>query len=111
MISEKAKNISPSITLEIAGKVAEMIKNGEKIVNLTIGEPDFFTPAQAKLAGISAIANNITKYDVASGNMELKKAICEKLKEENDISYDVNCCIKWCKTFNNKCSFCSIKSR
>ena len=90
MISEKAKNISPSITLEIAGKVAEMVKNGEKIVNLTIGEPDFFTPAQAKLAGISAIANNITKYDVASGNIELKKAICEKLKEENDLSYDVS---------------------
>lgn len=90
MISEKAKNISPSITMEIAGKVAEMIKNGEKIVNLTIGEPDFFTPAYAKLSGIAAITNNITKYDVASGNMELKKAICEKLKEENGLSYDVS---------------------
>ncbi|EJP21807.1 aminotransferase, class I/II [Peptostreptococcaceae bacterium AS15] len=90
MISEKAKNISPSITMEIAGKVAEMIKNGEKIVNLTIGEPDFFTPAYAKLSGIAAITNNITKYDVASGNMDLKKAICEKLKEENGLSYDVS---------------------
>lgn len=90
MISEKAKNISPSITMEIAGKVAEMIKNGEKIVNLTIGEPDFFTPSHAKLSGIAAITNNITKYDVASGNIELKKAICEKLKDENGLIYDTS---------------------
>ena len=66
MISEKAKNISPSITLEIGGKVKAMIASGEKITNLTLGEPDFFTPEKAKQAGISAIENNITKYDIAS---------------------------------------------
>lgn len=88
MISEKAKNISPSITLEIGGKVKSMIANGEKITNLTLGEPDFFTPSEAKLAGIEAISNNITKYDLAGGNLELKKAICEKLKEDNSIVYE-----------------------
>lgn len=87
MISEKAKNISPSITLEIGGKVKTMIANGEKITNLTLGEPDFFTPSKAKLAGIKAITNNLTKYDLSSGNLELKKAICEKLESENNIKY------------------------
>lgn len=88
MISEKAKNISPSITLEIGGKVKTMIANGEKITNLTLGEPDFFTPEKAKKAGIQAIENNITKYDIASGNIELKKAICEKLEDENKVKYN-----------------------
>ena len=88
MISEKAKNISPSITLEIGGKVKAMIASGEKITNLTLGEPDFFTPEKAKQAGISAIENNITKYDIASGNAELKKAICEKLEKENKVKYN-----------------------
>ncbi len=88
MISEKAKNISPSITLEIGGKVKAMIASGEKITNLTLGEPDFFTPEKAKQAGISAIENNITKYDIASGNVELKKAICEKLENENKVKYN-----------------------
>lgn len=88
MISEKAKNISPSITLEIGGKVKAMIASGEKITNLTLGEPDFFTPEKAKQAGISAIENNITKYDIASGNAELKKAICEKLENENKVKYN-----------------------
>lgn len=88
MISEKAKNISPSITLEIGGKVKTMIANGENITNLTLGEPDFFTPEKAKLAGIKAIENNITKYDLASGNLELKKAICEKLSQENNVKYE-----------------------
>ena len=88
MISEKAKNISPSITLEIGGKVKAMIASGEKITNLTLGEPDFFTPEKAKQAGISTIENNITKYDIASGNAELKKAICEKLEKENKVKYN-----------------------
>lgn len=89
MISEKAKNISPSITLEINAKVSKMKSEGEKIINLCIGEPDFFTPEKAKQGGIDAIKNNITKYDVASGNLTLKEEICKKLKEENNIKCSI----------------------
>ncbi len=87
MLSERAKAITPSLTLGISTQVKEMKKAGEKIINLSIGEPDFLTPESAKNGGIEAIKNNQTKYDAASGLLELKKAISRKLKSDNQVAY------------------------
>jgi aspartate aminotransferase len=88
MLAKKLDSITPSFTIGISTKVNEMKKNGIAITNLSIGEPDFFTPERAKEAGIRAIKENKTKYDAAEGLKDLRTAICKKLLEENDLVYD-----------------------
>lgn len=90
MLSNRASNISPSITLGISAKVKELKSKGEAIINLSIGEPDFLTPDKVKAEGIRAIEDNVTKYDAASGNQALKEAVSQKLKEENGLDYEAD---------------------
>ncbi len=90
MLSKKLASVTPSVTIGISTKVNELKKQGVQIVNLSIGEPDFFTPEKAKNAGIKAIQDNKTKYDAAAGVKELREAIVEKLKVENNVSYTVD---------------------
>lgn len=89
MLSKKLTSITPSFTIGISTKVNEMKRNGIAITNLSIGEPDFFTPERAKDAGIRAIQQNKTKYDAAEGLRDFRSAICTKLKEENDLDYTI----------------------
>lgn len=88
MLAKILGNITPSFTIGISTKVNEMKKNGIAITNLSIGEPDFFTPERAKQAGIRAIQENRTKYDAAEGLKDLRIAICKKLKDENALDYE-----------------------
>ncbi len=87
MLSNRVQSLTPSLTLGISTKAKQMKKNGIAVINLSIGEPDFFTPQAVKDAGIAAINNNYTKYDAAAGNLDLRQAICQKLKRENRIDY------------------------
>lgn len=87
MLSNRAKAITPSITLGISSRVKSMKEEGIPVINLSIGEPDFLTPDCAKAGAYDAIEKNLTKYDAATGSMALKKQICEKLKKENGIEY------------------------
>lgn len=87
MLSKKLASVTPSVTIGISTKVNELKKQGAQIINLSIGEPDFFTPEKAKAAGIKAIEDNKTKYDAAAGVKELRDVIVEKLKTENGVSY------------------------
>ncbi len=86
-ISNKIKTISPSPTLAIDTKFKSMKAEGIDVVGFGAGEPDFDTPLHIKEAAIKAINDGFTKYTPASGTMELKKAVCDKLKEENGLSY------------------------
>ncbi len=86
-ISEKAKSISASPTLAIDSKFKQMKQQGIPVVGFGAGEPDFNTPNHIKNAGIEAIKNNITRYTPASGTLELKQAICEKMKKDTGLSY------------------------
>jgi aspartate aminotransferase len=90
MLSKKLSSVTPSFTVGISTKVKELKKQGQDITNLSIGEPDFFTPENVKDAAIDAIKNNLTKYDAASGVLELRQAICKKLKNDNNLDYDAN---------------------
>ena len=94
-LSERAKGIQPSPTLALNAKANAMKKEGIDIVNLTVGEPDFDTPYNIKLAAITAIGPKLedigrgkTKYTNASGMDELKEAICNKLRKNNGLTYE-----------------------
>ncbi len=87
MLSKRALAMTPSMTLGINAKVKTLEAEGKKIIDLSIGEPDFLTPDIAKEAGKAAIDNNMTRYGPASGSLALRQAIAKKLKEENGVEY------------------------
>lgn len=87
-LSERAMNVTPSQTLAISAKAKEMKKNGEDVIIFGVGEPDFDTPAHIKRAAISAIEENFTRYTPASGINELKEAIVEKFRRDNNLDYN-----------------------
>ncbi len=87
MISEKASQIGASPTLKISAKANAMKAEGIDIVDLSIGEPDFFTPDNIKKAGIQAIEENFTRYTTNEGIPELKDAILNRLEEDLGLSY------------------------
>ncbi|WP_091728303.1 pyridoxal phosphate-dependent aminotransferase [Proteiniborus ethanoligenes] len=89
-LSKKALMIYPSVTLEITAKAKEMKEMGINVIGFGAGEPDFNTPENIQNAGIEAIQSGNTKYTATSGIPELKKAICQKLKSENNLDYKTN---------------------
>ena len=86
-LSKKANSISPSITLEITGKANELKAQGVNVMSFAAGEPDFNTPKNIIEASIKAMDDGYTKYTKTSGIVELRKAICKKLHQENNLNY------------------------
>lgn len=86
-ISVRVKSLSPSATLAMSQKSNEMKAKGIDIINLSVGEPDFFTPDHIKEAAKQAIDENFSFYTPVPGYMSLRKAICDKLKNENGIQF------------------------
>ncbi len=84
------KNIKPSPTLAVAAKAAELKAQGHPVINLGVGEPDFDTPENIKLAAIDAINSGYTKYTPVGGLKALKEAIVNKFKRENNLEYSLN---------------------
>ncbi|KIG21630.1 aspartate aminotransferase, partial [Clostridium tetani] len=87
MLSKKGKEISPSVTLAITAKANEMKKDGIDVVGFGAGEPDFNTPENIQNAAIKAMREGYTKYTPVSGVVELKDAIVNKFKKENNLIY------------------------
>lgn len=87
VLSKKAKQISPSLTLDITAKAKKMRAEGIDVIGFGAGEPDFNTPKNIQDAAIKAIEQGMTRYTAASGIIELKQAIVEKLKKENSVTY------------------------
>ncbi len=90
MVSERIKNIGVSPTLKIAAKAISMKAEGVDVINFSVGEPDFPTPQFIKDAGKKAIDKNLTRYTINSGIVPLRQAIAKKLKEENNLEYDIS---------------------
>ncbi len=88
MLSDQAQQIYPSPTLSINSKAKELKEQGFNVISFSQGEPDFDTPDHIKKAAIVAVNNNFTKYTPASGTMELKQAISNKLKRDNNLIYE-----------------------
>lgn len=86
-ISERATKIGASPTLKISAKARAMRAEGLDVIDLSLGEPDFPTPENIKAAGIKAIQQNFTKYTENDGILELRKAVCQRLKEDYGLEY------------------------
>ena len=90
MFSERIGRISPSATLAMTAKAAELRAAGKPVINLSVGEPDFPTPENIRLAGKRAIDEGHTRYTPGGGTLELKKAVVEKLSRDNDLHFDTS---------------------
>jgi len=86
-LSERIQNMSTSATLAMAAKARELRAEGKDIIGLSLGEPDFNTPDYIKDAAIQAIHDNYNSYSPVDGYVELKEAIINKFKRDNNLSY------------------------
>lgn len=86
-LSDRINNLAESQTLAMAKKSRELQAQGKDIISLSIGEPDFNTPDFIKEAAKRAIDNNITRYTPVPGILEVRKAISEKFKRDNNLNY------------------------
>ncbi len=87
-IAKRAMAIKPSPTLATAAKAKAMKAQGIDVLDFGVGEPDFDTPENVKLAGIKAIQSGFTKYTPAGGTDELKEAVIEKFRRDNGLQYE-----------------------
>ena len=89
-LADRVDKIQPSFTLQMATIAAEMRARGESVINFSVGEPDFNTPEHIINAGKKAMDQGYTKYTAGPGMIEFRQAICNKLKRENGLEYDIN---------------------
>ena len=87
-LSKIALAVEPSTTMAIDAMFKQMKAEGQNVIGFGAGEPDFPTPEHIKQAGIQAIEHNETRYTPAAGTIDLRKAICQRLKEDCGISYE-----------------------
>ena len=86
-LSERVQRVKPSPTLAIAATAARLRSEGEDIIGLATGEPDFDTPEHIKVAAIEAIHAGKTKYTAVDGTPSLKEAVINKFKKDNGFDY------------------------
>ncbi len=86
-LADRINKLSESQTLAMTKKARELQAQGKDIISLSIGEPDFDTPQFIKDAAKRAIDNNFTHYTPVAGFPDLRKAISEKFKRDNNLNY------------------------
>ena len=89
-LSDRLQRLAPSATLAMSQKSSEMKAQGIDVINMSVGEPDFNTPDHIKEAAKKAIDNNFSRYSPVPGYPDLRKAIVEKLKNENALDYSTD---------------------
>ena len=87
-LSLRLKNMAESETLAMSQRSRELQTQGIDVINLSVGEPDFFTPDHIKAAAKTAIDDNFSFYSPVPGYLSLRQAICAKLKRENNLDFD-----------------------
>src|SRR5947209_7232887 len=86
-ISERAAQLTPSLTLSIDSKAKAMKAEGIDVCGFGAGEPDFDTPEHIKAAAMASLDGGFTKYTPSSGIPELRQAIADKFLAENKLEY------------------------
>ncbi len=86
-LADKLSRIKPSPTIAVSTKAAELKAAGRDVIGLGAGEPDFNTPEHIIEAAIQAMKDGKTRYTAVAGTPELRQAICDKLKRDNDLTY------------------------
>lgn len=108
----RVQQVKPSPTLAVSAKATQMQAQGLDIINLGTGEPDFDTPLNIKEAAIAAIEAGFTKYTAVDGIPELKQAVRDKFRRDNQLDYQLNqilvsvggkqSCYNLCQAYLNK---------
>lgn len=88
MLSEKVQAMEESATIRMAQKARDLASKGVNVISLSLGEPDFDTPQFIKEAAYQALKKGNTKYTPVPGTLDLRKAICDKFKKENNLDFD-----------------------
>lgn len=86
-LSDRVQRIKPSPTLAVTNRARELRAAGKDVIGLGAGEPDFDTPEHIKTAAIKAIQDGFTKYTAVDGTPQLKQAIINKFKRDNDLDF------------------------
>lgn len=86
--SDKIMGLEESITLAITAKAKLLKEQGANIISFSVGEPDFDTPKKVKDAAIKAINDGFGKYTPVAGFTDVLKAVCTKLKRDNNLDYE-----------------------
>ena len=86
-LSDRINALAPSATLAMSQKSSELRAQGVDVINLSVGEPDFFTPDHIKTAAKQAVDDNFSFYSPVPGYLSLRQAVCEKLRRENGLDY------------------------
>ena len=107
-ISAIASNVQASTTLALDSLYKEMKASGIDVIGFAAGEPDFATPEHIKYAAMESVVNNKTKYTPASGTLELKKAVCQRLKEDLDLDYAPNQIV--CSSGAKHCVYVALRT-
>ena len=105
-LSDRVQRVKPSPTLAMSALAQKMKAEGRDVINLGVGEPDFATPDHIKAAGIAAINENKTGYTAVDGIPELKTAIINKFKQDNQLEYVADQILVSCggkQSFYNLC--------
>lgn len=89
-IADRVLNLEESQTLNMAAKAKKLKDAGVDVIDLSLGEPDFFTPDVIKLAAKQAIDENYSSYSPVPGYLDLRDVICQKLKRDNGLDYKPN---------------------
>ncbi len=85
IFADRVNKVKPSFTLEMTSRAAELKHAGHDVINFSAGQPDFNTPDNIISAAKYAMDDGLTKYTAGSGMIELREAICKKVKRENKI--------------------------
>ncbi|MEK7710142.1 MAG: aminotransferase class I/II-fold pyridoxal phosphate-dependent enzyme, partial [candidate division NC10 bacterium] len=88
MLADRIKALAPSPTLATQAKAKAMRAQGIDVISFGAGEPDFDTPERIQEAAIRSMRMGQTKYTDASGIVELREAVCRKLKRDNGLDYE-----------------------
>ncbi len=86
-LSDRINNLSESETLAMSRMSRELKAEGHDVINLSVGEPDFFTPDNVKEAAKKAIEDNYSFYTPVNGYQDLRESICKKLERDNQLKY------------------------
>jgi aspartate aminotransferase len=89
-LSQRIQSFKPSATVSISNLASQMRADGEDVINLAVGEPDFDTPSHVMEAAITAIQSGQTRYTHVAGTLALRQAVCDKYQRENQLKYQAN---------------------
>lgn len=90
LLSKRVSNMAESATIKMAQMARDLKDKGHDVISLSLGEPDFDTPKHIKEAAKKALDEGYTKYTPVPGLMELREAICTKLKRDNNLEFSPN---------------------